>query len=322
MDFEIDEAKIVLDRAGKPVKIGVRDRRTAEKLIEEFMLKCNETVAEEYFYAELPFLYRVHETPDKDKMRELAIFLSNFGYRLKGTGDIKSGSIKAVLDEFKGREEENIVNSVVLRSMKKARYTDENLGHFGLAAKNYCHFTSPLRRYPDLMIHRIIKENLRGGLSQKRVAHYRGLLPGIGEQTSRCERAAIEAERRVDDIKKAEYMTGFIGEEYDGIVSGVAPSALFVELENTVEGVVPLSELRDDYYAYVKELYCVIGQRTKRRISLGDRVRIRVKSASAEEARVEFTLLRPNQKLSVRRKPPKKSASRRGRRSSPRKRAK
>lgn len=306
VDFEIDEAKIRLDKSGKPIEIGVQDRRVAEKLIEEFMLKCNETVAEEYYYAELPFLYRVHETPDKDKMRELAIFLSNFGYKLKASGELKSGTIKAVLDEFKGREEENIVNSVVLRSMKKARYTQENLGHFGLAAKNYAHFTSPIRRYPDLMIHRIIKENLRGGLSSKRIDHYTRLLPSVGEQTSRCERAAIEAERRVDDIKKAEYMTDFIGEEYEGIVSGVAPSALFVELENTVEGVIPLAELKDDYYAYFKELYCVIGQRTKRRINLGDKVRVQVKAADPKEGRVEFSLLRPNGKLSVRRKPPKK----------------
>ena len=310
VDFELEEAKIVLDRAGKPVKIGLRDRRTAEKLIEEFMLKCNETVAEEYFYAELPFLYRVHETPDKDKMRELAIFLSNFGYKLKATGEVKSGTVKAILDAFKGREEENIVSSVVLRSMKKARYTEENLGHFGLAAPNYCHFTSPIRRYPDLMIHRIMKENLHGGLSEQRIAHYRRLLPGVGEQTSRCERAAIEAERQVDDMKKAEYMTEHIGEEYDGIVSGVASSALFVELENTVEGVIPLSELKDDYYEYFKELYCVIGKRSKRRISLGDKARVRVKSASAEEGRVEFTLLRPNKKLEVRRRPQRKATPR------------
>ena len=243
-------------------------------------------------------------------MRELAIFLSNFGYKLKATGEVKSGTVKAILDAFKGREEENIVSSVVLRSMKKARYTEENLGHFGLAAPNYCHFTSPIRRYPDLMIHRIMKENLHGGLSEQRIAHYRRLLPGVGEQTSRCERAAIEAERQVDDMKKAEYMTEHIGEEYDGIVSGVASSALFVELENTVEGVIPLSELKDDYYEYFKELYCVIGKRSKRRISLGDKARVRVKSASAEEGRVEFTLLRPNKKLEVRRRPHRKATPR------------
>lgn len=292
IDFDIEEGKIVLDEMGKPISIGIRERRTAEKLIEEFMITCNNTIAEEYFLAELPFLYRIHEAPDGEKMRELRIFLQNFGIRMRGVQNgIRSKDIQRILEECKGEESENIINRVTLRSLQKAKYSPENLGHFGLASHAYCHFTSPIRRYPDLLIHRIIKENLAGMMSAKRIAKLEKELPEIASKTSERERNAIDAERKVDDIKKAEYINAHIGERFEGIVSGVTPSAIFVELPNTVEGVIPLSECKNDYYTYHKELYCVIGERTKRKISLGDSVKIQVKDVDIDTARVEFSLL-------------------------------
>jgi len=292
IDFEIDEAKIVLDKRGRPVSISIRERRTAEKLIEECMLVCNNTVAEEFFLAEMPFLYRIHEVPDAEKMHELKIFLSNFGIRLRRAPEgIRSKELQEVLQKCEGSEGENIINRVLLRSLKKARYSPENAGHFGLASSAYTHFTSPIRRYPDLIVHRIIKENLAGKLSFKRMKKLESMLPEIGMKTSERERNAIDAERKADDIKKAEYIRQFIGDEFDGVVSGVVSSAIFVELANTVEGVIPLSELKDDYYVYHRDLYCVIGERTKRRINLGDKVRIIVKDVSPDLARIEFALL-------------------------------
>lgn len=290
IDFDIDEAKILLDDAGHPIEVGLRNRGTAEKLIEEFMLACNNTVAEEYFFSELPFLYRVHETPDTDKMKELGIFLSNFGYKIRGASHLHSKALQEILTSCEGTEHENIISRVMLRSLKKARYCTENLGHFGLASHAYTHFTSPIRRYPDLQIHRIIKENLEGKLTAARQKELQARLGGVAERASERERNAIEAERKVEDIKKAEYLSAFEGKSFEGIVSGVASSAIFVELPNTVEGVIPLSEMREDYYVYHKDLYCVIGERTKRRINLGDRVMVVVRRVDPKEPRIEFRL--------------------------------
>lgn len=290
IDFDIGEAKILLDKKGRPTEVGVRERGTGEKLIEEFMLLCNNTVAEEYFYAELPFLYRIHETPDTDKMRELAVFLSNFGYQLKGLSHLHSKALQDILNRCAGQECENIINRVILRSLKKAKYSTENAGHFGLASRAYTHFTSPIRRYPDLQIHRIIKENIDGRLSHPRIAALEKFLPEIAAKSSERERNAIEAERQVDGMKKAEYMSAHIGETFSGVISGVSSSALFVELPNTIEGVVPLASMKDDFYIYNREMYCVIGERTRKRYNLGDKVTVDVLDANASESRIEFRI--------------------------------
>lgn len=301
IDFDIPEAKIQLDSQGKPQQIALRERGTAEKLIEEFMLVCNNTVGEESLYLELPFLYRIHETPDPDKMRELAIFLKNFGYRIKGLSNLHSKALQEILISCEGTEQENIINRVMLRSLKKAKYATDNVGHFGLASRAYSHFTSPIRRYPDLMVHRILKENMQTPLSKNRIAKLEEILPAVASRSSERERHAIEAERRVEDLKKAEYISNYVGESFDGVVSGVTPTALFVELPNTIEGVIPLSAMKDDYYVYFKELYCVIGERTKRRYNLGDQVRIIVKDVNIDEARVEFAFERQKpRKIQVR----------------------
>lgn len=289
IDFDLDEARISLDASGKPTDVSLRERGAAERMIEEFMIAANNSVAEEFFYKEIPFLYRIHEAPDPDKMRELSIFLSNFGYRLHGA--ITNKMLQEVLIDCEGRREEAIINKVSLRSLKKAKYSTENKGHFGLASSAYSHFTSPIRRYPDLQIHRIIREYLRGELDEKRKSHYARILPEVAAKSSDREKRAIEAERMVDDIKKAEYISRYIGETFDGVVSGVTGSALFVELPNTVEGVVPLKTMRGDYYEYNREMYCVIGERTREKISLGDSAKICVERVDVDTARVEFSLI-------------------------------
>ncbi len=291
IDFELEEPKIRLDKKGMPISIEPAERGDGEKLIEEFMLAANITVAEQYYYMEMPFVYRIHETPDTEKMRELAVFLSNFGIRLSGYQNIHPKAVQAVLNMAQGTEEHNIINRVTLRSLKKARYDMMPVAHFGLAAERYCHFTSPIRRYPDLMVHRIIKAVLEGRADEKYVEHLEETLPGIALNSSLRERNAIEAERAVQNRKMAEYMTRFIGAEFAGVVSGVTRFGVFVELPNTIEGMVPLSAMEDDYYEYVEKLYCVIGERTHKKISLGDKVNIRVVSADVEASRIEFAFM-------------------------------
>ena len=290
IDFEVGEAEIELNAAGKPVGIKLREQRTAEKLIEEFMVTCNNTVAEVFSQAELPFIYRIHEVPDDERIRELSVFLSNFGYRLPTGEKLSSKTVQTVLEKSKGTNAENILNRVTLRSLKKARYSTENAGHFGLASGAYSHFTSPIRRYPDLAAHRVITDSIEGKLDFQRLDKLEAELMEISKHSSERERNAIEAERRVDSMKKAEYMQQFIGKSYEAVVSGVANTAIFVELENTVEGIIPLSEMKSDYFVYFKEMYCVIGERTKKRINLGDVVQVKVKEVDVEHARVEFSL--------------------------------
>ena len=260
-----------MDASGKPTDVSLRERGAAERMIEEFMIAANNSVAEEFFYKEIPFLYRLLvKRPDAPiKCESSSVFLSNFGYRLHGA--ITNKMLQEVLIDCEGRREEAIINKVSLRSLKKAKYSRRRIeGHFGLASSAYSHFTSPIRRYPDLQIHRIIREDLRGELDEKRKSHYaRGLLPEVAAKSSDREKRAIEAERMVDDIKKAEYISRYIGETFDGVVSGVTGSALFVELPNTVEGVVPLKTMRGDYYEYNREMYCVIGERTERKDQSG-----------------------------------------------------
>ncbi len=292
IDFELEEPKILLDENGVPISIQPAQRGDGEKLIEEFMLAANITVAEQHYFMQIPFLYRIHETPDGDRMRELAIFLSNFGIRLSGYQNIHPKAVQAVLNKVQGTEEHNIINRVTLRSLKKAKYDMLPVGHFGLAAERYCHFTSPIRRYPDLMVHRIIKAVLDGKADEKYTQRLEENLPDIAYQSSMRERNAIEAERAVQGRKMAEYMTRFIGEEFAGVVSGVTRFGVFVELPNTIEGMIPLSEMKDDYYVYFEKQYCVIGERTKKKIRLGDKVKIKVVSSDVEASRIEFAFVR------------------------------
>lgn len=291
IDFDMDEAQVFLDEHGKAVDIRLRERKQAEKLIEEFMLCCNITVAEHFYHMELPFLYRIHEQPDAEKMKELAIFLSNFGIKMKNTEDIHPKEIQKVLNKVENTPEAGIVNNVTLRSLKKAKYDATPGQHFGLAAQEYCHFTSPIRRYPDLMIHRIIKLVIEKKMTTKKLKKLEQQLPEIARQASERERNAIEAERAVDDMKMAEYMSSQIGREFDGIVSGVTGFGIFVKLKNTVEGMIALAQLHDDYYEYVEKQYCVIGKRTKNKIALGDKVRIVVNSAQAATGEIEFAFV-------------------------------
>lgn len=273
VDFDFHESKIILDENGHPTDIKPYDRNVATKIIEDFMLAANETVAEDYFWQDMPFLYRTHENPDPEKMRKLATFINNFGYTLRLTDDLRPKEIQKLLSEIEGSDAENLISRLTLRSMKKAKYTTECVGHFGLAAKYYCHFTSPIRRYPDLQIHRIIKENLHGGLSPKRAAHYDAILPDVAVQTSAMERRAADAERDTDKLKMAEYMEQFVGETFDGVVSGVTAWGVYVELPNTIEGMVSINNMKG-FYTFDEEHYEMVGELGNRSYKLGQKVKV------------------------------------------------
>lgn len=289
IDFDLDETGFKYDKEGRVIGVGPRIRGDAEKLIEEFMLAANKSVAEMYFWREIPFVYRVHEQPDEEKMRTFATFYENFG-KIKGKiENIRPKTLQGILEDVKGEPHENIINQIMLRSLRKAEYSPECKGHFGLSFQYYCHFTSPIRRYPDLAVHRIIKRDLNGRFTVKAMDALAIWVEEASKQSSLRERAAMEAERAVDDMKKAEYMYGKEGQEFEGIISGVSRNVIFVQLDNTVEGVIPLSSLQDDYYVYNEKLYCVIGERTRRRLSMGDEMRVRVESVSVYPPRIEFT---------------------------------
>ena len=273
VDFDLPESKIILDENGHPTDINPYDRNVATKIIEDFMLAANETVAEDYFWQDMPFLYRTHENPDPEKMRKLATFINNFGYTLRLTDDLRPKEIQKLLSEIEGSDAENLISRLTLRSMKKAKYTTECVGHFGLAAKYYCHFTSPIRRYPDLQIHRIIKENLHGGLSPKRADHYDAILPDVAVQTSAMERRAADAERDTDKLKMAEYMEQFVGETFDGVVSGVTAWGVYVELPNTIEGMVSVNNMKG-FYTFDEEHYEMVGELGNRSYKLGQKVKV------------------------------------------------
>ena len=273
VDFDFPESKIILDENGHPTDIKPYDRNVATKIIEDFMLAANETVAEDYFWQDMPFLYRTHENPDPEKMRKLATFINNFGYTLRLTDDLRPKEIQKLLSEIEGSDAENLISRLTLRSMKKAKYTTECVGHFGLAAKYYCHFTSPIRRYPDLQIHRIIKENLHGGLSPKRAAHYDAILPDVAVQTSAMERRAADAERDTDKLKMAEYMEQYVGETFDRVVSGVSAWGVNVELPNTIEGMVSINNMKG-FYTFDEEHYEMVGELGNRSYKLGQKVKV------------------------------------------------
>lgn len=291
IDFDFPESKIILDEQGKPTAIKPYERNTATRIIEEFMLIANETVAEHFYWMEVPFLYRTHEKPDQEKVRQLAAFLRGFGYQLRtGREEIHPKELQKLLARIDGTPEEMLISRLTLRSMKQARYTVECTGHFGLACKHYCHFTSPIRRYPDLQIHRIIKEQLRGRLGEERILYYQNRLPDVAVQTSKRERRADEAERETNKIKKAEYMESHIGEIYEGVICGVTGWGIYVELQNTVEGMVHVAKLPGDYYYYDEHAYEMAGQDTGRRYRLGQRIRVCVDEVDRLIGRVDFSI--------------------------------
>ncbi len=293
IDFNFPEAKVIVNEGGEPVDIVKRPRTIAEQLIEEFMLKANETVAEHFFRLEIPFVYRIHENPDAEKLKAFFEFITSFGYSVKGKPDqVKPHALQTLLEKVAGTPEENVISTVMLRSMKQAKYAAECIGHFGLAAPYYSHFTSPIRRYPDLMIHRIIREVFaKGTLTVERIDELNETLPEAAQQSSVRERVAVDAERESKDLKVAEYMMDKIGDEYDGIISSVTSFGIFVELPNTVEGLIHVSFLTDDYYHYDEGSYSLIGERTGRIMRIGDKVRIKVSGVNIEERKVDFELL-------------------------------
>ncbi|MCM8901573.1 ribonuclease R [Caldicoprobacter algeriensis] len=292
IDFDLNEAKITLNEEGKVVDVRLYTRGVSERMIEEFMLICNETIAQHVFWRNIPFMYRIHEDPDIEKMLEFNEFIHNFGYHLKGIGGrIHPKTLQQLLEKIRGTREEAIINTVMLRSLQKARYSPDNTGHFGLAAEHYCHFTSPIRRYPDLVDHRIIKDMLHNRLDSARIANLESMLPDMAEHCSEREIVADEVEREVDDLKKAEFMLDKIGMEYDGIISGVTNYGIYVELGNTVEGLVHISTMDDDYYVYDEKHYCLIGQRTNKIYRLGDAVRVRVVGVDLASRNIDFVLV-------------------------------
>jgi len=289
IDFDFPESKIILDDRGRPVEIKPYERNQATCLIEDFMLMANETIAEDFYWQELPFVYRTHEKPDPDKMKKLTMFLTNFGQILKGRSDeIRPKEIQKLLSRIAGTQEEALISRMTLRSLKQAKYTTDCMGHFGLAAKYYCHFTSPIRRYPDLQIHRIIKENLCGGLTDKRIGHYEHLLPQVAMQSSVAERRAEEAERETMKVKKAQYMKQFLGEEFTGVISGVTNWGMYVELPNTVEGMVRMSDLHDDYYVWDESRMEIRGEQTGRVYRLGQTIHIQVAQVDTLTHTIDF----------------------------------
>lgn len=292
IDFDFDEAKVVLDEKGRPIDVKKYERRIANRIIEEFMLVCNETVAENYYWLKLPFVYRVHEEPNVEKLEEFNKFVHNFGYHLKGmTNEIHPKMLQELLNKIKGQKEETVISTLMLRSLKKARYAPDNLGHFGLAAKYYCHFTSPIRRYPDLAIHRIMKLYLQGKIDEGRLEKLKAAVTYIAEQSSTREAVADEAERETEDLKKAEYMAQRVGEVYEGIISGVTSFGIFVELDNTIEGMVRLSSIVDDYYTYDSEKHMLIGERKKKTFRIGDIAKIQVARVDVKQREIDFNLV-------------------------------
>jgi ribonuclease R len=292
INFDFPESKIIVDKKGKPIEIKPYERNKATKIIEEFMLIANETIAEDFFWQEIPFVYRTHDNPDEEKIKKLAIFINNFGYSIKvGQEDIHPKELQKLLIKVEDTPEEALISRLTLRSMKQAKYTVANTGHFGLSAKYYCHFTSPIRRYPDLQIHRIIKENLNGKLGEKRVQHYEKILFEVANHSSKTERRADESERDVEKLKKVEYMMDHIGEIFEGVISGVTSWGMYIELPNTVEGMIRVSEMKDDYYIYDEERYQMIGEHTKKIYKLGQTVKVEVVNADKLLRTIDFALV-------------------------------
>lgn len=296
VNFDLPESKIILDENGKPIDIKPYEKSIATNMIEEFMLVCNETIAENSFWQEMPFMYRSHQEPDEDKLKKMEQFLRGFGYYLrKKDGEIHPRELQKVLQKAEETDEERIITRMVLRSMMQARYTAENGGHFGLAAKYYCHFTSPIRRYPDLEIHRMIKKMLHGELDEKASAYYRRKMPDWAKHCSKQERVAEDAERDTDALKKVEFMEDKVGQIYEGIISGVTNWGIYVELPNTIEGMVALSQMDDDYYEFDEKKMLVFGKRTKKSYRLGDKVVVSVAKVDRMMGTIDFAFAEENE---------------------------
>ncbi len=291
IDFDFDESKIVIDADGRVSYIGAYERRRSNGIIEDFMLAANETIAEDYFWQELPFEYRVHEAPDTEKVKQLAMLISKFGFYFKASKEnIHPKEFQKLLDKIKGEDCESLISRMTLRTMRQARYSTECTGHFGLACKYYCHFTSPIRRYPDLQIHRIIKDNIHGRLDSRRIEHYEAILGKVSDDNSKKERRAEEAEREVEKLKKVEYMSGHIGEIFEGVISGVTNRGMYVELPNTIEGFVNVSNMYDDYYCFSQDEYAMIGEETGKKYAIGDRIRVKVKETDKLTRTIDFII--------------------------------
>ncbi|HHT97847.1 MAG TPA: ribonuclease R [Clostridiales bacterium] len=292
INFDFPESMITLDKDGVPIDIKAYERNTATNIIEEFMLITNETIAENYFWQELPFVYRTHEKPDSEKIKALEVFINNFGYYIKVSQDeVHPKEIQKLLATIDGTAEEAIISRLTLRSMKQAKYTTANTGHFGLSAKYYCHFTAPIRRYPDLQIHRIIKENIKGKLLSKRIGHYSKKLDEVANHSSKTERVAEECEREVDKMKKVQYMKKFIGESFDGIISGITSWGIYVELANTVEGMIHVNNMDDDYYFYDEEHYQMVGKDTNNIYKLGQKIKVELIGADIVLRTIDFKVM-------------------------------
>lgn len=293
IDFDFKESKVLVDENGKPTDVVIRERSVAEHIIEEFMLAANETVAEHFYWLDVPFIYRIHEDPKEDKLRRFFEFITNFGYIVKGTANsVHPRALQEIIEEVQGKPEEMVVSTVMLRSMQQAKYDPECLGHFGLSTRFYTHFTSPIRRYPDTIVHRLIRTYLiEGKMDQAIREKWNAQLPEIADHSSKMERRAVEAERETDELKKAEYMEDKIGEEFDGIISSVTNFGMFVELENTIEGLVHVSYMTDDYYRYDERHYAMIGERTGNVFRIGDEITVRVIKVNKDERAIDFEIV-------------------------------
>lgn len=291
IDFDFPESKIILDKKGYPVDIKEYERRVSNKMIEEFMLLANETIAEDFFWKELPFVYRVHEDPDDEKVERLRNFISEYGYRMnRSKNGVQPRDLQKILEAIEDREAKQAIGTIMLRTLRQARYSPECMGHFGLAAQYYTHFTSPIRRYPDLQIHRIIKEQLEGKLSHKRIKHYSEILEAVSNQSSTQEREAELAEREVDDYYKTVYMSDFIDEEFEGHISSITSFGAFIELPNGVEGLVRIQDL-PDYFDYFESSMTLVGQNTNAVLKLGQKVRVRVSNVDIPLREIDFELV-------------------------------
>ncbi len=291
IDFDFPESKIILDKQGHPVEIKPYERNVATKIIEDFMLIANETVAEHFHWMELPFVYRTHDNPDPEKIDKLGTFIRNFGYSIKSRQEeIHPKELQKLLVKIEDTPEEALISRLTLRSMKQAKYTIDCTGHFGLACQYYCHFTSPIRRYPDLQIHRIIKEQIRGRLNEKRIDHYNEILPEVAKHSSEMERRADEAERETDKLKKVEFMESHIGEIFEGVISSITAWGVYVELPNTIEGMIHVSMLPGDYFYYEEETYEMVGQATNIRYKLGQTLEVKVNATDKISRTIDFVI--------------------------------
>ncbi len=291
IDFDFDETKLKVDESGKVIDVTKYERRTSNKIIEEFMLAANETIAENYYWLNIPFVYRIHEEPDEEKIADFSKFIYNFGYTLKGSQEIHPRELQQLLLKVQGKKEETVINTMMLRSLRKAIYSHECSPHFGLAANYYCHFTSPIRRYPDLQIHRIIKAQINNKISLTDNANLYERCAVVAEQSSKQERIADEVERDTDKIRIAEFMADKIGEEYEGIISGVTSFGIFVELDNTVEGLVHISNIEDDYYIYDNDNKVLTGKVTGNTFKIGDVIKVRLERVSIANAEIDFSII-------------------------------